>query len=233
MVKVCAHRGARKHFPENTRPAIQKAIQLGVDMIEIDVRRTKDNLVVLSHDADLGRVFNKSGLVQDLTYSDISIYRTKRPANIPVPLLSDVLEDISHSSVILNIELKSPEIEESCIDLVNKYGVMHQVVYSCFQLPILTKLKALEPSARICCLSGKFPPEKLPGRINDAQQIHAEYMNMHYSTINPLSIQAVANAGMKIMAWTVDSAWRMRRLIHWGIDTIITNNPEKLIKIIR
>jgi glycerophosphoryl diester phosphodiesterase len=232
MVKVCAHRGARKHYPENTLPAVQKAIELGVEMIEIDVYATKDHHVVVSHDRDLFRVFGKKGIILELTLAEIRTYQEPK-MHIPVPLLSEVLDLMKNSSVLLNIELKASDTEASCIQMVKDRNLQSQILYSSFQLPLLQTIKTMDPQARVCYLTGNFPPDQLSARIAGANQIHAEYMNMNYKTLTKPTVQHVIAAGFKIMAWTVDWGWTMRRMIHLGVDTIITNDPEKLQHILK
>lgn len=232
MVKNCAHRGNWREAPENTLPAIQSAIDLGVDMIEIDVHRTKDGHVVVSHDHDLFRMFGTHGIIKDLTLAEVQAFRDKF-MGFPVPLLSEVLDIIKRSNVVLNIELKAAEIEVECIEMVKERQIGQQIVYSSFMAPPLMRLKELDPSTVVCCLSGQFPPEKFDIYLNTAKMVGAAYMNMHYATINPETFQKVSDAGFKIMAWTVDAPKEMQRLIDLGVDTIITNEPARLQEMLK
>lgn len=232
MVKICAHRGNWREAPENTLPAIQSAIDLGVDMIEIDVHRTKDGHVVVSHDHDLFRIFGTHGIIKDLTLAEVQTFRDKF-LGLPVPQLYEVLDIIKKSNVILNIELKAAEIESKCLEMVKERQMGHQIVYSSFMAPPLMRLKEYDPNAVVCSLSGQFPPEKFEIYLNAAKMVGAAYMNMHYATLNPETFQKVSELGFKIMAWTVDAPKDIQRLIDLGVDTIITNEPARLQKMLK
>jgi glycerophosphoryl diester phosphodiesterase len=232
MVKNCAHRGNWREAPENTLPAIQSAIDLGVDMIEIDVHRTKDGHVVVSHDHDLFRMFGTHGIIKDLTLAEVQTFRDKF-LGLPVPQLYEVLDIIKKSNVILNIELKAADIETECIEMVKERQMGHQVVYSSFMAPPLMRLKELDPNSVVCFLSGQFPLNNFKIYLDAAKMVGAAYMNMHYATITPDTFQKVSEAGFKIMAWTVDAPKEMQRLIDLGVDTIITNEPARLQEILK
>ena len=83
MLKI-GHRGARAYEPENTLRSFQRAIEIGVDAIELDVRKTKDNELVVIHNADVNKTINGSGLVNELTLEEIKRLVIEKDEKIPI-----------------------------------------------------------------------------------------------------------------------------------------------------
>jgi glycerophosphoryl diester phosphodiesterase len=229
MVINCAHRGFSGKYPDNSMLAYEKAIEAGAEMIEIDVHRTKDNQIVIHHDAQLLKNTGKKGSIVELTYEEILTYNL--PKNQKIPLLSQLLDLLKPTPVKLNIEIKAFECEELILQLVKEREISDQIVYSSFLAPTLMELHDLDPSAVLCSLSGSFKPKHLENYINQAKLTHSKYMNMHYKTLTPEAIEAVHKAGYEIMAWTVNSPREMKRLMKLGVESIITNYPDKLAKL--
>ncbi len=168
MTKIYGHRGAKGIYPENTLLSLKKAIEQGVDGLEIDVHLTKDGEVVVIHDETLERTTTGSGWIKDLTLAEIKQYSAgKRFAhfekyekewdNEQVPTLEEVLELISPYQVELNIELKTYSvpyegIEEKVLKIVDQHAKELKVNYSSFHLPTILRIKKLDSSANIALL---------------------------------------------------------------------------------
>lgn len=168
MTKIYGHRGAKASYPENTMLSFKKAIELGVDGIELDVHLTKDGEVVVIHDETLERTTNGVGWIKDLTLEELK----QVSAGIPfthflkydstwneerIPTLKEVLLFLSPYSVDLNIELKTSVvayegIEDKVYQLVEKYGNGRDVIYSSFHLPSLLRMKQINPNVKIAWL---------------------------------------------------------------------------------
>ena len=126
-----AHRGASNDYPENTLLAFENAIKIGATGIELDVHKTKDNILVVIHDEDVERTFLGKGLIKDFNFNDLLKLRNRRKLfedneKCRIPTLEEVLKLVKESDVLLNIEIKNDEvdylnIEEDTIKLVKKY----------------------------------------------------------------------------------------------------------------
>ena len=149
---VAAHRGARGVQPENTMTAFQWAMELNVDMIETDIRQTKDHCLVLMHDAKVDRTTDGSGNVRDFTYAEFrrlnAAAHDEGFAPECPPVLEELLEMVaSHPTMLLNLELKDyPHIEgeawafetaDKTIELVEKYGLGKRVILNSFSGKLL------------------------------------------------------------------------------------------------
>ncbi|MEH7225571.1 glycerophosphodiester phosphodiesterase [Bacillus sp. JJ1566] len=181
MTKIYGHRGAKGIYPENTLLSFEKAIDHGVDGLELDVHLTKDGEVVVIHDETLERTTNGEGWIKDLTLAEIKKYSAGEPFTHfqeyeeawnkeQVPTLEEVLILLEPYHVELNIELKTSSvayegIEEKVKNIVEQYGKNRNVIYSSFHLPSILRMKQLAPSAKIAWL------------LNDGISLSSDFIN--------------------------------------------------------
>src|SRR5690625_1827116 len=141
------------YAPENTLASFQKAIELGADAIELDVRLTKDNIPVIIHDQTINRTSNGKGFVHNLTLNEIKTYDfgshfSQQFENEPIPTLQEVLELIKNYPIKLHIELKNgpiiPEnLEAIVLNLISHYGLEDRTTFSSFDHQSLFRLSLL------------------------------------------------------------------------------------------
>ncbi|MEB3101598.1 glycerophosphodiester phosphodiesterase [Ferviditalea candida] len=234
---IIAHRGASGEAPENTLSAFRVAIVQHADGIELDVQMTKDGRIVVIHDETLDRTTDSSGLVAGMTYEQIrradAGHGFKAYAGERVPLLSEVLELLAPTRMLLNIELKNgiipyPEMEEGVIRLVRQYAMERRVILSSFNHYSLVKLAELAPDLERAVLyaAGLFEPWDYALRLG-ANAIHP----LHYSAV-PEIVQGAHRAGLKIRPYTVDREEDIRRMIANEVDAVITNYPLRMKRIL-
>jgi glycerophosphoryl diester phosphodiesterase len=241
--KIYGHRGSMGDFPENTLLSFQKAIDQGVEGLELDVHMTKDLEIVVIHDEMLDRTTDGTGYVKNLSldeikgfsagvkYSHFQNYEEALWSLERVPTLKEVLELLSPYDIELNIELKTnlisyEGIEEKVLSLVKKYGNNRNVIYSSFHLPTLIRMKRIDSSANIAWL--------LDQQITLAQDyIHSlELEGLHLSK----DIVLMDNGNLKeisknIRVWTVNDSNEINQLLDFGVNAIMTNFPEKALLI--
>ena len=181
MTKIYGHRGAKGMYPENTLLSFKKAIDQGVDGLELDVHLTKDGEVVVIHDETLDRTTSGTGWIKDLNLAEIKqVSAGSKFSHFPyyqaewdkeqVPTLKEVLELLEPYHIELNIELKTNDvvyenIEEKVYELVQKYGSGMGVIYSSFHLPTILRMKKLDPTAKIAWL------------LNEGISLPQDYLN--------------------------------------------------------
>ena len=218
MPLVIAHRGASGTAPENTMAAFRQAVEMGADMIELDVQRTKDGQVVVIHDATLERTTNGSGAVRELTYAEIEqldagswFGEGQEFAGERVPLLKEVLE-FTKGKCALNIEIKNipyadPGIEQAVVDLLHETGFLEQVIISSFDHSCLHRIARLEPNVPTACLFSHYPP---------VWPVWTRDLHPSWQVIRPSSCHGYGS-GRKVNVWTVDKperwAWLLRRAL--------------------
>ncbi|MEK5444351.1 glycerophosphodiester phosphodiesterase [Fredinandcohnia sp. FSL W7-1320] len=168
MTKIYGHRGAKGLYPENTLLSFKKAIDQGVDGLELDVHLTKDGEVVVIHDETLERTTTGSGWIKDLTLAEIRKYSAGSSFthfneyeeawdNEQVPTLEEVLTLVAPHQIELNIELKTYSvpyegIEEKVLAIVERYGKNLEIIYSSFHLPSILRIKQINSDTKIAWL---------------------------------------------------------------------------------
>ncbi|MHA1684164.1 MAG: glycerophosphodiester phosphodiesterase [Promethearchaeota archaeon] len=228
---VCAHRGLSPEYPENTTLAIKKAIEIGVDYIEIDVHKTKDSKLVVSHDPNLKRCTGKEGIIKDLDFNQILEHDLPRGQKIP--LLADVLDVIKDSGTKLNIEIKAFECEQLLVDLVTSKAVEDQVQYSSFLFPVLMEMEDVDPRAELCPLIGYVCNFKVEDLLKQVKMVNARYINLQYTCITAELVKSAHENGIGVQAWTPDSQDDLQLMIDIGVDIIITNEPRRLLSMLQ
>src|SRR4030065_947021 len=139
MLRI-GHRGARAYEPENTLRSFRKALEMGVAAVEFDVRKTRDNHLIVIHDADVKRTTSGKGLVADLTLKQIKELSTEKGEKIPT--LEEALEFLHHNVTIL-IELKETGLEEKVLSTIHSKNVQKSVIITSFLDDTLKKIREL------------------------------------------------------------------------------------------
>jgi glycerophosphoryl diester phosphodiesterase len=229
---VIAHRGASGHRPENTRPAFELAIEQRADMIETDLHCTKDGTIVLSHDAELAHL-GAEGEVADWTFE--ALRALDAGGGQPVPTLDETL-DAFGPRIPWNLEFKKAVhgyyegIEAATLAAVESRGLLDQTLFSSFYDPVLARLRAQSPGARIALLLSPRYPEDA---VRRARALGAEAINPQASITSPELVEEAHAAGLAVYVFTVDADEEMRRFLHMGVDGLFTNLPDRMAAILR
>ncbi|WP_031546118.1 glycerophosphodiester phosphodiesterase [Salinicoccus luteus] len=239
--KIFGHRGAMGEYPENTMLAFQKAIDAGVDGLEIDVHLTKDGEVVVIHDEHVDRTTDGIGAVKDMSFqtlrglsagSSFGAFEKYDPliwTQERIPTLEEVMGLVVDHDIELNIELKTNVFEYEGIegkvhDIVEAYSCSDRVIYSSFHLPSIIRMKAIDPEARIAWLTSKVPLWP----IDQMEDLSLEALHVGYKSIlkKPGRIAGIED---RIRVWTVNEMWEAEKLIDHGVQTLMTDYPEKIM----
>lgn len=245
---VVAHRGGAALAPENTLGAFANAMQLGVDMVECDVHLSKDNHVIVMHDADVSRTTNGRGYISDLTLAELKQLNAAAKFSggytaQTVPTLDELL-DLVKGKTPIQIEIKVdakgqryPGIEQKVVDAVRAREMINAVIVISFDFPTLKEIKRLEPRIATGAL---VRADWFSARGNNVERIvhdaidatGADYFMPTYAPVTEALVQAVHARGLKIGVWTVDNPSDMTRLAGWGVDAITTNRPDELKRVL-
>ena len=219
---VIAHRGASASFPENTVAAFAGAVAMGADGVELDVRRTADGAMAVSHDDTLadGRV------VVELRRSDL-------PGEVPV--LAEAL-DACRSLPIVNIEIKNwPDdkdfdpgeaLAEAVVGLLEAREERHdgRNLISSFHLPTIDRVRELAPELSTAWLLG-FADDLGPLADRAAAHGHAA-VHPHHALVTEELVRHAHDLGLAVNTWTCDDPERIRWLAGIGVDGVVTNMPD-------
>lgn len=279
MTKIYGHRGAKGTYPENTLLSFAKAIEQGVEGLELDVHMTKDGEIVVIHDESLERTTDGKGSIHDMTLEEIKQFSAgpkSKFAHFPnydeelwaaerVPTLMEVFELLKPYPTELNIELKTTiekyeGIEEKVLSIVKAYGNQRKVIYSSFHLPTILRVKKLSPEAKIAWLLNEkitLPNDQLQTLELDALHIAKSIVlpnknialklmylisTLNVSEANEIkqlidfiestnAVDAFHNLYEQIRVWTVNEPEEIKQLLDLGVDTIITDYPERALSI--
>jgi glycerophosphoryl diester phosphodiesterase len=235
-VLAIAHRGASAYAPENTLAALRAAVELRCDLAEVDVQRTRDGVLVLAHDADLARTTGRHRAVGDLTYRelcrlDAGSWFSPAHAGEPVPTLEQALDVLDGSGTGLLLEVKHPArhpgiAADVARTLRARRGYVEsavatgRLVVQSFDHGVMRDFAALEPEVPVGLL-GHPPVRRLP-----ALATWATHVNPRHGRATAAYVEAVHDAGMSCLVWTVDKDADVRRAIDLGVDGVISNRPD-------
>jgi glycerophosphoryl diester phosphodiesterase len=249
-ILVHGHRGARARRPENTLPAFRYAIEQGVDVLELDVAVTKDNVPVVSHDPLINATIcsgPKTGIpIHTLTLAELREYDCGAKQNpsfatqVPVPgsrvpTLDEVFDLSKGTTVQFNVETKifadypeytpGPEaFTQLILDLVRKHGIEKRVILQSFDPRTLRVMKKLDPSIRRAAL---FEVEREWPEV--AREFEATHMSPLYSLVTKERVSWAHAAGLEVVPWTVNKPEDWAKLADDGVDAIISDDPAALI----
>ncbi len=199
------HRGAAGHAPENTLASIEVAIGFGVDVVEIDVHRSRDGQLMVIHDARVDRTTRGTGYVRDLT-------RAEMP---DVPVLSDVLAAVKGRAELM-IEMKVRGIADEVVALAGS-----QPVY--FASFLHSELLGIRAARTIALIDGL--PVSPSAFALEARATHA---GIGFDSLEPGIVDALHDAEVRVFTWTVDDLRDIAQAISLGVDGVISNFPDRL-----
>jgi glycerophosphoryl diester phosphodiesterase len=235
---IFAHRGASAYAPENTLAAFQRAVAQGADAIELDAKLSADGFAIAIHDETVDRTTDGMGRVKDLSLADLrsldagSSFSEKFHGE-RIPLLEEVFEAVGRQ-VFINVELanydnKHDHLVETVCMLVKKFNLQTRVLFSSFHARNLEKARGLLPDVPRGLLA-----------INDYRGVwqrsflfafgsfHA--LHPHVENTSAQQVRRVHRMKRRVHVWTVNAEEEMRRLFHWGVDGIFTDDPLLAIK---
>jgi len=224
-----AHRGASGTFPENTLSAFRAAIDAGADMCELDVQLTRDGAVVVIHDDTVDRTTDGKGEVAELTLAELkkldagAHFKDGALKGERIPTLDEVFA-VTSGRCGLNIELKAGGLEHQVAQTMQARGAFTDTIVSSFEWEYLKKIQQLHFNIRIALLAEDKPVDLMMNAV--AMRAHA--INPSWDMVTADLCKAAHERGLKVYTWTVDADARMRALIEFGVDGIMTNYPERL-----
>ncbi len=229
---IIGHRGVPSLAPENTLGGFQKASELGVKWVELDVTLLGDATAVVIHDDTLDRCSDRQGALRNLKYTDLlginnaALYPEWLPE--PVPLLSDVLQLLDHLDMGLNLEIKPYDIpHELLIEILSKqiahyFPNKEKLIVSSFDLELLNRCRSYLPEVKIGLLFDELPEDWLIiAQSLNAFSIHLDWQGMSFS-----QVQRIKQAGYKVYCWTLNNPSYQPFYESWGVDGIMSDWPQ-------
>ena len=218
---VIAHRGDSSSALENSLESIRRALMLHVDMIELDIRMSRDKDLYVIHDRTTGRTANQSIDIEQSTAEEIKKIRLKN--NEPIPTLSDVLNFVS-GTCGLNLEIKSAGAGAMTALYLRATGYQGYTLLSSFKENEILAARQAVPVLPTSIIFDVFISR-------DVLQYKARgysVISLRKKTVTEELITACHEQGIHAYVWTVDEEEEMKELISWGVDGIYSNRPGVL-----
>ncbi len=213
-MEVIAHRGASYFEPENTLRSFKRAVEMGADRVEVDVRLSKDKKLVVIHDPIVDRTTNGTGRVEDMTLKQLK--RLDAGKGERIPTLQAVIESLKGTKMV--IDMKIPGIEEKVIDMIHE-NRLENVLITSFYHGSLQKVKILDKNMKKGAIFSCQPLK--PERI--ALDASSDAIFPKHKFVNQEMIKRVHKHGIFIYPWTIDDPKTAKKLIRLGVDGIVTN----------
>ena len=250
---VIAHRGGRSLGPESTLYTFQHAVDLGTDVLEMDVQSTKDGHLVVLHDRTVDRTTNASGPVENYTLAELkkldAAYRWSpdngrtyllRNKDIKIPTLAEVFEAFPETR--MNIEIKDPKanVIPSLCRLIRDHHMSNKVMIASFDGSALKEFRSMCPDVATSAgfteaflfyylqkmrLESVYSPDALALQMPETRGDR--------QVVNRRFVEAAHDRNMRVHVWTVNDVDSMKRLLKMGVDGIMTDYPDRLLELLK
>jgi len=226
------HRGARGYIAENTLESIQKALDLNVDGIEIDVFRCASGEIVVFHDKKLKRLTGHNGLIEETTFEELKNMLVA--GRYRIPTLQQVIEKIN-GRILLNVELKGENTAIPTATILKQYlsdsqSDIKKLIVSSKNWKELTLFKNQNTNIPIGILShyNIFLEKGVDAIIEKGRELSALAIHPKFSILNKKAIDKMHSAGFLVYSWTINSPKDIQHAIRLGVDGIITDFPDRV-----
>ena len=251
MPRVIAHRGDSRNYPENTLPAFESAVRMGIDVVETDIHLTKDGVLVIWHDPTLERNTDGSGRIEDHTLEELRRFdagytftqdggRTFpfRGKGVRICTLAEALEHCPGQRFNIDLKTKCPEIVDEFIKVIREHDAVDRVVGASFHLSNLKRLRRLAPdfltsvtTAEVVPLLFRQKTHTLPKAFKRKIIFQIPMAAGPVKVVTPAFVKAMHQRGAVVMVWTINDEETMRRLFEMGVDSVMTDDPALVIKV--
>ncbi len=234
------HRGASVRFPENTLAAFRAALEAGAGGLELDVHLTRDGHPVIMHDATVDRTTDGFGAVAGMTLEAVRRLAAGRPGE-GIPTLREVFEEFPGVSV--NIDIKDrdlPGAEKVVLNVLREAGAADRVLVASAEHRVLRRFRrasrreidtgASRREIAVFFVLSRLGLERLIRPAYAALQVPVDYGRLRILT--PRFVRAAHSRGVRVDAWTINEPDQMRGLLDLGVDSIMTDRPEELTKVL-
>jgi glycerophosphoryl diester phosphodiesterase len=236
-ILLIGHRGARFDYDENTLEAFEIAFNYGADLIECDVRQSKDGELVIIHDDSIDRTTNGSGYINSYNYSELKKFKTINRESF-IPLLINLFE-LFESKWVCMLEIKEEGIREKLVQLIKRYNINNKIIISGRNHNLLVDIKQDLQGCRVCYNITKGNSLNLKEFISEDFIKSIQSLDMISLKSNQMDLKFIDKChkyGIKALTWNFTNYYnpisKIKEMIGLGIDGILFDN-YKNIRLIR
>ena len=225
MLKI-GHRGAKGYEPENTFVSFQKALDMQVDGVELDVHLSADGEIIVIHDETIDRTTNGKGFVNALSLRELKAFRINGEHKIPT--LREVF-DLVNQDCFINIELKSYDAAEKVVSLIEKYVTKKGWKYdrfliSSFDWNALQQVRFFSDEIPI----GVLTETDLDLALAFAKFIQAKSIHPHFHLLTKENTRKIREKGIQVFPWTINEKEDIQKITAFNVNGIITDFPNRI-----
>lgn len=250
---VIAHRGGAKLWPENTLVGFHAAVEIGVDLLEMDIHSSADGVLVVIHDDTVNRTTNGQGQIHDLSLAQIKLLDAGyhwtsdeglsfpfRGQGIEIPTLEEVLSEFSGYPMNIEIKQAEPSIVYQFCELLRAHNMQERVLVATFDPATLIDFRKACPEVATSTTSSEVRVMYFLTQVGlgslyrpNAQALQIPEYSGNYHVINAKLLRAAHQKNLPVQAYTINDVDDMRRLLEAGVDGMITDYPDSLIGLLK
>ncbi|MEK3910014.1 glycerophosphodiester phosphodiesterase family protein [Paenibacillus sp. FSL H7-0331] len=232
-IQIVGHRGYKSSYPENTLLAFQKSLEMGVDVLEFDLRFSKDKVIMVIHDETLDRTTNGSGKVSDYTMAELQQLDAggwfgKPFEGLKIPTFEELCQLLaSYPDTLLNVEIKpsshAKEIADLAICMLEKYGCLSRCIFTCFDAEIITYIyDTYELKTQ------GFPEELMSNFVTGKDGTYSKMWSIGISLklLTPALVKEFQQMGLLVGCWSTDNEQQVYYALGCGVTLLTCNDPQ-------
>lgn len=221
MLLKVGHRGARAYEIENTLESYEKAISLGANAIELDVRKSKDGKLIIIHDDNLKRVFGK-----DIPVSEATLKELKELSKNKITTLEEALKLIDGKVEKILVEIKEVGYEKKILGAIRKEKLNDRAIIVSFYEQALSNVRKADGKIETGLIYSKYKNPEYKNPIDAALKLKAQYLVPLYRFIHTKNIADAHKNNLKVIVWTINTKQEAKQYIAKGVDGIASDKPD-------
>ncbi len=216
MFLKVGHRGARAYEVENTIDSFRRAIELGVNAIELDVRESKDGRLIVSHDDNLKKVFGK-----DIRIKEASLKELRHASGDALPTLEEALRFVDRNVDKILVELKEVGYEKKAVEAIKREKLNDRVIIVSFHEEALVNVRKLDKGIETGLI---YARHKNP--VEAALKLGVHYLVPLYRFTHTKNVENAHKQNLKVIVWTINSEEEVKEYVAKGVDGIASDRPD-------
>jgi glycerophosphoryl diester phosphodiesterase len=251
-VLVIAHQGGEGIYPSNTMLGFRKSVEMGVDMLDLDVNMSKDGALVVIHDTSVDRTTGSKGFVKELTLEDIKKLDAGwywpqfsketdphpfRGQGITIPTLEEVFAAFPTMPMGIEIKQSEPSLAQPFCTMIRRYDMTQKVIVSSFSESAMADFRRVCPEVMTALTASEVLNLWLFGGVGAPRSPQARAAQVPVSAglvtvVGRNFIDLASSLGIVVQPWTINDPVEMRRLIALGVHGINTDRPDVLLEVL-
>jgi glycerophosphoryl diester phosphodiesterase len=250
---VMAHRGGAGLWPENTMYGFERAVDLGVDMLETEIHSTADNILVLMHDSTVDRTTNGSGPIRAFTLEELKTLDAGynwtsdggqtfpfRGSGITVPTLEEVFTALPTARINIDIKQEKPSLVEPLCKTIRTFDMTDKVMVASFNSKVLKAFRRVCPEVTTSAGTGEVAFFFMVNMVflgavyrPACQAFQVPEYSSGLRVLTKRFVETAHGLNLAVHVWTINEVTDMKRLLALGVDGIVTDYPDRLISLLR